>query len=243
MQLWEFVFEADRRLDLADPAAALEWLCSRPWPMPSDHSWWTIQAQRNWTDNIHALRSLGVRLKRKRRRRPSPGALPEPEGAALVWDYMADAVLRRYIGMLYPAVNCRPENQPLAYKTFRGLVLVPTIRTGDGDRSPNRPHPGLWYRDDLDYWWQVVFHSLVADGGPVVCQGCGRELKAVTSTGRPSRQRTCKHCRWQNWRRKQPLTGETGMQARWKRQKQKQRERERQQEQKHLAEFRDRGLR
>lgn len=197
MQFWEFLLEADQRLDLADETNALSWLRARPWTAGTEPSWWTERARANWKPSLLALRSLARRLKKKRLRRPAPDGLAN--------DLDADRIAYDLVGLLRVQVQIRPVAgaMGLSGKTYAGLRVVPSATVGDGSRTAVFPDPTQFWRDDLGFYWQFVFFTLLSESGPAVCERCGEALGETTPTGRPKKQKLCKRCSWQAWWAKQ----------------------------------------
>jgi hypothetical protein len=206
MELWDYLFTGDQKLDLAMPSAGKQWLASQPWGIKGDDNWWTEKASSQWRQNIHVLRSLVKGLKGRRLRRP-----------AAIGPLSADAVLRNYVKMFRVALDRSQPHGPsefaLAACNYRGLVICPASRIGSGERIAADPVPQRHAEDDCDFFWQVVFLSLLVDGSPSFCRHCGRPLGATTRTGRPMKQTLCSRCRWTRWRAKQ---SKAAMRARWK---------------------------
>jgi hypothetical protein len=207
MKLWEYLLAANKKLDLSDPERARKWFCSQPWwgaPALGEGVGWTERAREKWPSNLKTLRSLARRLKGTRSKQPFSAE-----------DRQADRVLHDYLGMLRVCVNDkRPVlTDPWTKKTFGGLVVLPTW--SDSRHPATHPFftPILYLQDDLDFFWQCVFYSLVSDGGEVFCAGCGRPLGDKTPGGRPKKQQLCDRCRWRKWRVKQPLEK---MRAKWR---------------------------
>jgi hypothetical protein len=226
MQLWDYLLVEDQRLDLSNPDTATEWLQGQPWGIRGD----AAAAPPNWTRNLLALRNLARRLK-PQHNRWSPDGLEN--------DLFADAILRDYLGLMRPSLvlAAAPDTPPsslLTARTFRGLQLLPTFalhtplpldssgtRTVDRLSVEWRPnhcggdacgHLFIW-RDDGAVFWQVVFHSLVADSGPAICQTCGALLGDSTPTGRKKKQAHCARCRWRAWSKKQSASSKR---AKWR---------------------------
>src|SRR5262245_14114844 len=199
MQLWELLLRDDQRLDLSKPENALEWLLSRPWGIQGGGDWWTERARSNWIDNILALRSLARRLKKKRLRRPVPGE-------AGLGEMMADRRLATYVGMLRVGLDYVQTGriEGLSTRTFKGVVILPSVTQHTGERIAEIPPPANFWRDYLEFFWQVVFQTFVTDSGPAVCKDCGASLGDKTPTGRTKKQQQCGRCRWREWRKKQP---------------------------------------
>jgi hypothetical protein len=209
MELWQYLFEADQREDLAPPDAGAGWLAAQPWGWSADRGWWTARAAQEWGKNVQALRSLASRLKGRRLKRPARVAEPE-----------ADARLRRFVSLFRSAVNMAqprgPKDLALSRRNFRGLGVFPSVSTGrpadpwrsnagqDGRRVETQPLVQMLWLDDLDLFWQVVFWSLLAEGGPVLCERCGEALGDTTPTGRRKKQRFCGRCRTRAWWAKLP---------------------------------------
>ena len=109
--------------------------------------------------------------------------------------------------------------------TYRGFRLMPTVRAGGffvplrggppdlGDRSAVEGTPEQYWRDDWNVFWQVVFHGLLVESGPALCEGCGALLGRKTRTGRDKKQRWCGKCRYRKWAVKQP---KKKMRAKWR---------------------------
>jgi hypothetical protein len=206
VEIWEHVLDADRRLDLADPEVARRWFASRAWPVPSPESaWWTTAARQRWSINLLALRGLARRLKKWRpggRARPGAEAPPELRAA---FDSQDDNTLAHYLGLLQLAVERLPGGKPLDARTFRtGLVPTLELSKGGGRKLvPAGELPATLWCNDLDVFWQVVFHGLACGGTPAVCAECGRPLgvdgTGKTAKGRSVRARTCGPCTWKKW--------------------------------------------
>jgi hypothetical protein len=196
MLLWEYLWMADRRRNLALPEAGKQWLLARPWAVKGGMGWWTQTAQENWTNNILALRSLAARLKGKNRK-PHENRRNDYPAQTFLEERTHDRVLSRYVGMLRAAVvaDQTGELKGLTLKTYHGVQLFPSVTDASGERSPEESHPAHFWQDDLDFFWQVVFLSFVEDRGPVVCARCGKPLAPFTPTGRVKKQKHCTSCR------------------------------------------------
>jgi hypothetical protein len=206
MELWDYVFQADQRLDLSGPDAGRDWLASRPWGVRATAQWWTERAASLWTYNVMALRSLAECWRGKRLERPS-------EMDALTAE---NQVLRRYIGMfrvsldrVQPRKEARhPRDLALSPTNCRGVVVLPSVPRADprasGERKAEAPHPPMFWVEDCEFFWQCVFLSLLTGISSAFCESCGQALGAKTATGRPKRQRLCGRCRWKAWWAKRP---------------------------------------
>jgi len=206
VELWEYLFTSDQKQDLAEPNAGKAWLSSQPWGIKGDDHWWTLKAAHQWQRNILTLRSLVKRLKGRQLKCPE---VIEPE--------LADSVLRNYVKMFRVALDRTEQRGPsdldLTARNYRGLSISPSSRLGSGELKAVEPAPQRHAEDDCDFFWQVVFLSLLIDGTASYCRHCGRELNTTTKTGRPTKQTLCSRCRWKRWRAKQ---SPTAMRARWK---------------------------
>jgi hypothetical protein len=213
VNLWQFILAADNRLDLAKLDKAREWLFSLPWwptsaGKPTDANW-TERAQRNWQENLVNLRSLVRRLKGERAKHEVP--LPADPWTVYLHDETADQALGRYLDMLRVQVGREQVRvaeghapQAMSRKTYRGMVIMPTVADLRGERSCQPHHPAFYPANDFDYFWQCVFFSLVHDDTPVFCEGCGRKIgDGLTRKGRVMRQKLCSSCRHQKWKQKQ----------------------------------------
>jgi hypothetical protein len=213
MRLWQHLLEADKRLDLTDVENADKWLASQPWGLRESAQ----AALPGWRDNLLALRYLARRLKGKRAAKPS----------ATVVETEADAVLTRFLALLavWPETSLKKSGpSSLAKNTYRGLRVIPTYQAPDrplGIRTiafvewkAGFPTSEVFWWQDGELFWQLVFLSLLEDSGPALCQVCGQMLKSLTRTGRKTKQSLCKNCRWKEWHRKQPTEAKR---ARWNR--------------------------
>jgi hypothetical protein len=209
MELWEWLLNEDRRLNLADPDRVILWLDKAPWwpkepgkecrPVSGFES---ESVRAAWTRNMLCLRSLARKLKRKPVRTK---AIPSSAEAL--------DVLHRYIGMLQ--VQATPHAQPTE------LVIVSPVHIKYA-RVQRLPPERIVYPEAF---WVTVFRSFVQGNGQV-CGRCGK-LTGTTPTGRRRRQRLCKDCRWLKWREKQPAKK---MQEKWRTDKKKQKQTQEQQQ-------------
>jgi hypothetical protein len=206
MLLHQFVLSDDNRIDLADPDKAGKWLAARPWwPQFADSTsdwqgyWpgWPIGYDGCWTQNVHALRFWARRLGLAQRVRRSR------------IDYAhAQYVLQTYFGMLRVRVD-RPVKGELSRTNPPVAAIV-----------PGHPETNSFLKSELEQFWQGIFYSLVAAGGPRVCSVCGKILPATTKKGRPSRRTTCGRCSWRRWHSGLPVSARR---TRWRRDKRTQR--------------------
>jgi hypothetical protein len=221
MEFWAYVLGADQREDLASPEAGRAWLTRQRWYAPTTHGeWWTARAAEGWVGNVHTLRSLAKRLKGRRLRHPS-----------IATDLQADVRLHQAVSLFRVTIDRQPAGGPtLSRHNYRGLVIGPSVSTGfpaDPERSnmggggrraePQPPPPQFWL-DDCELFWQLVFHSLLTEGGPACCEACGEVLGDTTPTGRPLRRRHCARCRNKVWWAKQP---QERKRAKWRADEQK----------------------
>jgi hypothetical protein len=206
MELWEHLLNDDQRCDLSQPRAAWDWLRSRPWGMTGDK----LCVPSNWTRNLHALRSLARRVRAKRLR------LRPPEG--MDHDLVADRIALEYVQLMHVCLVCA-EGGVLSSQSFRGIQLLPTYALAQpmkldpsGHRLINRlavqggvehVQSLLLWLNDGELFWQLIFHSLLAGGGPAICQTCGAMLGDTTPTGRKKKQAQCQRCRWRAWSARQ----------------------------------------
>jgi hypothetical protein len=205
VQLWEYVLGEDQRNDLSDLDSAQDWIRAQPWGVFWRPTWWTPRARENWGRNLLALRSLARRLKGRRLRHPAPKGEDH--------DREADAVAFGYLGLMHPSVHVKDESPGvLTASNFLGVRLSPTVVL-DGRRTAFFEDPAHFWFNDFDFFWQVVFHSLLVGSGPATCQECGALLGDTTPKNRPKKQRLCDRCRWRRWRKKQPAEK---MRARWR---------------------------
>jgi hypothetical protein len=216
MELWEYLLAADRRSDLSEPAAAWAWIQTQPWGSATEGGRWTDRAKAEWRPNLLALRGIARRLQRKRPRR-----LTEDQVAALRDE---DWVAYRYIRLMHPcALHPDGGSAVLFGDAYLGFRLMPTRPVVGSAALMGRESldgtPEEYWIDDWAVFWQVVFHSLLQDGGPAVCQTCGAFLGRQTKTGRHKKQRQCGKCRWRKWRAKQP---KKKMREKWKQDKRNQ---------------------
>jgi hypothetical protein len=196
VKLWEYLVGADSKLDLSDAGRAKDWFYSQPWwgaPITLGLGW-TTRAEQNWQKNLAALRSLARRLKKRR------GYQAESQGE----DIEADQVLFKYLDMLRVAVKPSATGEPLSRKSFRGWGVFPSVANSPGQRATVAHNTSRYWQNDLDFFWQVVFFSLVDDDAPAFCELCGRHLGDKTKRGKPIKQKLCSSCRHREWKRKQP---------------------------------------
>jgi hypothetical protein len=217
MELWDYLLTADRRLDLADPDRALDWLRHQPFGFRDS---WPEGATENWTAGILALRLLARRVKGRKVRRVTAAAIKEK----LDRETEADLRLNRYLAMMRPTRE-QTESGLLTASNNRGIRLraaypLPTPVPLDERGNKVLTHKTITFADlavpelaQLVLWtfgrgepfWQLVFHDLVSNekASPTVCQRCGAFLGEDTVTGRRVRAEWCPRCRWQNWQAKQ----------------------------------------
>jgi hypothetical protein len=188
MLLWQYVLAADRERDLTDPSAALEFIRGQPadprWAFSSSPQGWDLEYDKvaeDWAIGVRALRSLARRLKRVRSTRA-----PDIDPLA------ADDVLDKYVGKLRPRVHRHdPGKGGMTAKGCGGIRLAPTLTPAIHSGFSNQ-------RQEVDYFLQRVFGSLLVPDIEPVCKGCGADLPP-TGSGRPSRRNTCKRCQWKAW--------------------------------------------
>lgn len=224
MQLWEFVLAADRKLDLADPAAATAWFSAVPnrqigirirWD--SDTSQLEGPILEKWRKAVHTLRSLAGRLKGRKTREPGLEPLT------------ADHVFGWYVGQVRLRIARADDDmpsKPLTARSFLGVRLgfeVIYWRESDYPTIPDlywRQVAGL-----MDAFWRQVFGSLATDELKPVCDTCGAELGGPS--GRKPRTGRCKKCVFKAWYKKQPRAK---LRERWRAASKATREREHDQE-------------
>ena len=221
MLLWEYLFAADQRRDLADAVTALEWLHGQPWGVRGE---WPESTAKLWQYGIWTLRSQARRLKGRRPRRfIPPGEANELE---------ADRVARFYLSLMRLCeIRPLPKHGPVRLSpldhSFRGLHVLPTYylppdaqpKDANGkplagtERQSFEWAPGQSALDQLYFWirdgevfWQLVFHSLQAGIGPAVCWTCGRCLgSSTTKLGKQKKQKQCGRCRQRVYFDKKPV--------------------------------------
>jgi hypothetical protein len=224
MQLWEWVLTEDRRQDLAEPAAAVEWFAAHraryvPFVLKWDkagHPPWPKAVLSRWQANVNALRSLAARLHGRKVREADIDPI---EADRLFFGHISGLRLR-----VDAEDKAKVGLEPLKASTFRGVTL-------SWDRVSVNDHPKLepmWamLASVQDAFWRVVFGSLATDEVPPVCSasGCGKPLDK-TPGGRTPRAPMCKSCRYKAWYTAQPITK---LRKRWAKNKRIERQRNQQ---------------
>lgn len=220
MQLWEWVLREDRRLDLTDPAAALEWFAKhRTYFVPFPVKWdkerppWPKEVLARWQANVNALRSLAQRLRGRKGR------------TADIEAFDADDMFARHIyglRLLLDADHLADgQRVPLTASRFTGVSLsFGSVAVSDYPKLDP-----LWamLSSVQDAVWRKVFGSLATDQVPPVCSapGCGKPLEP-TPGGRVARAPMCKACKYKSWYAKQP---KTKLRQRWAANKRNERQR------------------
>jgi hypothetical protein len=210
MRLFEYVLAEDRRLDLSDVQKTRVWLSERPWNVEPHLD----DALSRWTPNLLALRSVARRLQGGRGVRPCHG----------MSDRDADMVLQEHLSCVCVWPVCAVTTSgALDFKDYRGLQVFPTYQPRDrppgcrtvavAELASDSPEAETFWWDGASLFWQRVFLSLLQEGGPAICQRCGRQLVGLTPKGRPRKQSKCKQCAWRDWRAKQ---SPESMRERWK---------------------------
>jgi hypothetical protein len=198
MQLWKYLLDADKANDLSEPESAWTWIQAQRWDVRPEQ--WTELAKRSWGRMLPVLRSIAVRLSRKRPRRLTP---------AQVEIYtMEDWFAQEYLNLLQP-VAVHKDGSPADGLLFKGTYLkfqpMPTYVAGNFTpqggvlRRWCEGKPEEYGRDDFQVFWQVVFQGLLMDSAPAVCETCGGAVKG-------KRQRQCERCRWKKWWEKKSTT-------------------------------------
>jgi hypothetical protein len=216
MQLWEYLLTADKESDLRDLAAAKAWLFSQWWwpkspgdPEVPDELPWTSLAQERWARNLLALRWQARQMGKSQQFRE---VVQDKDAATVLRPVILD-----YIALMrpVPVLGFKKEDDSIY---IGGTMLAPA--------SQGNPHgtanTAMFTRDDLDFFWQVVYLSLLNEGAAPVCEKCGRPLDETTPlTERPTRRRWCGSCRYQRWKDR---AGD--VRAKWKADKLKQRKKQ-----------------
>jgi hypothetical protein len=133
-------------------------------------------------------------------------------------DEIADQIALEYVQLMHACLVCT-EGGVLSSKSFRGIQLLPTYALSQpmrldppGDHAIKRLavnggvehiQPFLLWLNDGELFWQLIFHSLLAGGGPAICQTCGAILGDTTPKGRKKKQAQCQRCRWRAWSARQ----------------------------------------
>jgi hypothetical protein len=190
MELWRYLLQADRKLDLCRPGEVEKWLESLPW------GWHESFLLPGWARSLKAFRSVAGRLKGRRIARPSE--LDETS---------ADRVMHHFLGFVRPWPELKKGK--LTATSFRGLRLFPTYLAQDrpqptlivavAELKAGFPNSEVFWWDDALLFWQLCFLGLLEESGPSICQGCGKVLGALTPTGRKTKRSACGNCRWKKY--------------------------------------------
>lgn len=206
MEMWEFVIEADRELDLANPSHGRQWFGgSKSWyalNLPPENRpaldqgvkrEWSEPVQKEWEKGIRALRFIASEEKKHKTRKP--GIAPEE----------ARGVLLHYVQQLHLTVA-------------PGLVAYPRVVAPIRAAFDNMDEI---YTVAVSMFFQRVFATMLLyeSGVAPVCGRCGRQMER-TSTGRVSRAKHCPACKvWISNHEK----SEKERRERWKKDQQKKR--------------------
>jgi hypothetical protein len=214
MQRWQYMLAEDREHDLADPDSAARWVAEDDPPHPGASDWQPAVV-RAWVEAVHTLRSVALRLKRRRGRESA--FTPQ----------QADHVFECYLRMLSPVIRGREQlriyrgpagQEPIRAATFRGVKLDYRFDIDDPRMAEGY---GLWWLTS-EGMWAEAFGSMVSDDFDPVCSGCGSPL-GLTPKGRRPRADQCGKCRFAAWKKKQPRAK---LRAMWREAKAKERARD-----------------
>jgi hypothetical protein len=172
VELWRYVLECDRQVDLTKPAGGRDWFRGLPEVVTglTAPRAWSRTAGEEWARCIHALRFLTERLNNYQPARP-----------AQIDSLTADGVANRYVKELHVSLyDEAAERRELTASNFVGLRV-------QSPRTPTTPAP------EFTAFFQRVFGSLFSPAVEPICGVCAKPLPP-TAGGRPSRRETCKAC-------------------------------------------------